>query len=297
MPEDQAAPTPLTLGYSSCPNDTFMFHAMVSGRTPVAGMRWDVIMEDIEQLNQRAFRNAVDVTKISFHAYGQLRHRYVLLSSGAALGRGCGPLLVAGQEETRARLSDPGNSSTRIAIPGWNTSATLLLRLYAPHLKREQLVEMQFDRILASTASGEVDAGLIIHESRFTYQKHGLTSIVDLGEWWESEFDLEIPLGGIVARRDLPVELIRGIDEALGHSVKYARSHPEDSRSYVCQHAQEMSTEVQQAHIDLYVNDFSVALGEQGERAVRGFFNAAEERGILPRYDGPLLAHELSDLG
>ena len=283
----------LRLGYSSCPNDTFMFHALVTGRTPVAGVQWDVVMEDIEQLNHKSFEGTLDVTKISFHAYGHLRERYVLLASGSALGRGCGPLLVARSAETERRIADAADSETRIAIPGWNTSATLLLRLFAPHLRREQFVEMQFDKILASTASGEVDAGLIIHESRFTYEEHGLISIVDLGEWWETEFDFEIPLGGIVARRDLPVDGIQATERSLSESVRHAQNNPEDSRAYVCEHAQEMAPEVQKAHIALYVNEFSVDLGTQGERAVRGFFQAAEERGILPRYDGPLMAAEI----
>ena len=279
-----------TVGYSSCPNDIFIFEALIAGLIDTPGHTFKTTIEDVEALNLRAKKRDLDVTKIAFHAFGLLRDSHVLLDAGSALGRGCGPLLIA-----RDNLDRQAVSRARIAIPGQLTTATLLLRLFAP--AAENFEVMVFDEIIPAVAEGKVDAGLIIHESRFTYQKHGLTSIVDLGEWWESEFDLEIPLGGIVARRDLPVELIRGIDEALGQSVKYARSHPEDSRSYVCQHAQEMSTEVQQAHIDLYVNDFSVALGEQGERAVRGFFNAAEERGILPRYDGPLLAHELSDLG
>ncbi len=277
----------LKLGISSCPNDTFMFHALISGQVNAPGVEWEVVMEDIERLNRRAFEENIDVTKISFQAFGHLRGRYALLSSGAALGRGCGPLLVARDEASR-----DGIDRLTIAIPGWRTSATMLLRLMEPRLEREQLVEMPFDRILSATAGGEVDAGLIIHESRFTYRDHGLVCLADLGEWWEREFGHPIPLGGIIVHRRLASDLRSAIESAVRDSVEYARRNPEASADYVREHAQEILPEVQKAHIELYVNEFSVDLGAEGEAAVRAFFHAAEERGILPRYEGPLMVRD-----
>lgn len=281
---DTTRPNRLKLGISSCPNDTFMFHALLAGRVPAAGIEWELVMEDIEGLNRMAFEEALDLTKISFHAFGHLRETYALLSSGAALGRGCGPLLVARDADSRDRLE-----RLRIAIPGWHTSATMLLRLMAPGLERQQLIEMPFDRILAATAGGEVDAGLIIHESRFTYRDHQLVALADLGDWWEKEFGHPIPLGGIIVHRRLDRDLRLAVEAAVRASVAYARRHPEASADFVREHAQEIAPEVQKAHIDLYVNEFSVDLGAEGERAVRAFFEAAEDRGILPRYDGPLM--------
>ena len=279
----------LKLGFSPCPNDTFMFHALVNGEVTVAGVEWEVVMEDIERLNRLAFEEVLDLTKISFHAFGHLREKYALLSSGAALGRGCGPLVVARDAASRDRLEQ-----MRIAIPGWHTSATMLLRLMEPRLEREQLIEMPFDRILAATASGEVDAGLIIHESRFTYRDHDLACLADLGEWWEREFGHPIPLGGIIVHRRLAHDLRAALETAVRDSVAYAQRNPEASADYVRRHAQEILPEVQKAHIDLYVNEYSVALGATGETAVRAFFEAAEERGILPRYVGPLLVGDES---
>lgn len=281
-------PTSLRLGFSPCPNDTFMFHALVTERVPTEGVNWDVQIEDIERLNQLAFEEAIDVTKISFHAFGNLRDRYALLASGAALGRGCGPLLVMRETAVKSGLD-----KARIAIPGWNTSATLLLRMFAPELRREQFVEMEFDEILRATAQNEVDAGLIIHESRFTYQQYGLTSLVDLGDWWEAESGRPIPLGGIVVHRKIGGEMMRRIETALRASVEHARAHPEESREYIQQHAQEIDPDVQDSHIALYVNDFSVDLREEGTNAVKAFFELATERGLLTPFDGPIMAAEI----
>ncbi len=275
-------PIRLRLGISPCPNDTFMFHALLHGETPARGVEWETVFCDIEELNARVFREELDVAKVSFHALGSARERYALLATGAALGRGCGPLLVA-RDAGGAPLEE-----RRVAIPGWNTSATLLLRLFAPAIPRENLIAMPFDRILASCERGDVDAGLIIHESRFTYRAHGLTSIVDLGGWWEETSGLPIPLGGITIRRDLPEAIQREVERALGESVRYARSRPEASRAFVESHAQETEREVQARHIDLYVNDFSVELGSEGAAAIEAFFRAAEERELIPPYAGGL---------
>ena len=273
----------LTVGYSPCPNDTFIFHALVKSKIDTRGYSFEPVCEDIETLNRWAFERRIPITKISFHAYGALRADHALLISGSALGRGCGPLLVARDAATAIRLEH-----ARVAIPGRWTSAALLLRLFAPRLRAEQLIEMPFHQILEKTARGEVDAGLIIHESRFTYGDHGLVSLVDLGEWWETKTGQPIPLGGIIADRRLGRQSILQIQEALRDSVRHARQNPKDSVSYVKEHAQELSDEVVRAHIDLYVNDFTEDLGEQGLRAIEVLFKAAEDKGILAPYNGPL---------
>ena len=273
----------LTLGFSPCPNDTFIFHALVHGRICAPGLSFHPVLEDVETLNRWAFDQRLAVTKISFHAFGHLRNRYALLSSGAALGRGCGPLIVARDPTARDRLD-----RARVAIPGRWTSAALLLRLFAPQIREAQMVEMPFHRILEAVEHGEVDAGLIIHESRFTFEAHGLVALEDLGAWWERESGLPIPLGAILADRGLGSTAIDGIDRALRESVRFARAHPEGSEDYIRRHAQELSPEVIRAHIALYVNDFTIDLGEEGHRAIEALFEAAELRGILPRHSGPL---------
>lgn len=266
----------LEVGYSTCPNDTFVFHALVTGTVPTSGAAWKPFLADVETLNEMAFQRTLPITKLSFHALGYLRQEYVLLSSGAALGRGCGPLLL-----TRPRGCDDLERA-RIAVPGFWTTACLLLRLHAPRISKDRLVSLPFHRIPASVAEGEVDAGVIIHESRFTYEELGLVCLVDLGEWWERETGLPIPLGAIVGDRRLGPPLLREVQRALRRSVIYARRHPEESREYVARHAQELSPEVIRAHIDLYVNDFTEDLGSEGTHAVRVLFRRAEERGIVP---------------
>src|SRR5689334_14512930 len=251
----------LTLGFSPCPNDTFIFHALVSGLAGAEGLDFAERLEDVETLNRLAAEGALDVTKVSYGALPHLLREYVLLRSGGALGRGCGPLVVAREGFGAARLA-----GARIAIPGRHTTANLLLRLFAPGAAEG--VEMVYSDIMPAVARGEVDAGLIIHESRFTYPQHGLVKVVDLGEWWEETTGLPIPLGGILARRSLGDETIRAIDQALRRSVEHAFAHPADSREYVRAHAQEMDDAVTQQHIDLYVNRFSVDLEDEGERAI-----------------------------
>lgn len=279
---DAARPgTVLEVGYSPCPNDTFIFHALITGRVATPGITWRPVLEDVETLNRWAFDGRLPVTKISFHAFGHLRREYALLSAGAALGRGCGPLLVAREAGVMSRLA-----GARIAIPGRWTSAALLLRLFAPYLDPGRLVEMPFHRIIDSVARGEVDAGVIIHESRFTYAEHGLAALEDLGAAWERVSGLPIPLGGIIARRSLGDAVLRQVDAALRESVRRARQYPDESAAYVGEHAQEMDPAVLRAHIDLYVNDFTEDLGDEGRRAVAGLFAAAEERGILPSWKG-----------
>jgi 1,4-dihydroxy-6-naphthoate synthase len=265
----------LSLGYSPCPNDTFIFHALVHGIIRADGLRFSERLEDVETLNRLAAGAELDVTKISYGAAPALLRDYVLLRSGGALGRGCGPLIVARRELSRDELR-----TARIAIPGRNTTANLLLRLFAPHAQPG--AELVYSDIMPAVARGDVDAGLIIHESRFTYPQHGLVKVVDLGEWWEQTTGHPIPLGGIMARRALGGETIRRIDDAIRRSVEHAFAHPDASRGYVREHAQEMDDVVAKQHIDLYVNRFSVDLGEEGEAAVRELFARAAEAGILP---------------
>jgi len=264
----------LSLGYSPCPNDTFIFHALVKGIVGAEGLEFRERLEDVETLNRLAAEGALDVTKVSYGAIPQLVRGYVLLRSGGALGRGCGPLVVA-----REALGQGDLAGRRIAIPGRNTTANLLLRLYAPGAAPG--VEMVYSDIMPAVARGEVDAGLIIHESRFTYADHGLVSVVDLGEWWEHTTGLPIPLGGILARRDLGAETIQAIDDALRRSVEHAFADPSASREYVRAHAQEMDDVVTQQHIDLYVNRFSVDLGDEGERAIHELFARGRAAGII----------------
>jgi 5,8-dihydroxy-2-naphthoate synthase len=258
----------LTFGFSPCPNDTFAFHALVHGLVDAPFLVEPVLL-DIEELNRRARTGELDLTKLSFGAFGAVGARYRLLRSGAALGRGVGPLVVA-----REPLALAG---ARIAIPGRDTTAFLLLRLAEPELG--EVVDLRYDRILGAVAAGEVDAGLIIHESRFTYADHGLVAVADLGQWWERETDLPVPLAGICARADLDDETVAAAAEAIHASVEYAFAHPEASREYVRGHSQELSDEVCDAHIALYVNEFSVDLGEEGlaaiERLVAGAATAA----------------------
>ena len=251
----------LTLGFSPCPNDTFIFHALVSGLVPIDEVRFQPRLEDVETLNQLAQRGELDVAKVSYGAVPHLLDHYTLLRSGGALGRGCGPLLVAREPLDRERLR-----RATIAIPGRLTTAYMLLRLFEPDLTDGR--EMVYSEIMPAVASGEVDAGLIIHESRFTFPDHGLVKIVDLGEWWEEETGAPIPLGGIVARTSLGIPLIERIEAGIRASVEHAFRSPEDSAGYIARHAQEMDPAVMRQHIDLYVNDFSVDIGEEGERAI-----------------------------
>ncbi|MDK9708422.1 MAG: 1,4-dihydroxy-6-naphthoate synthase [Desulforhopalus sp.] len=269
--------TPLTLGYSPCPNDTFIFYALVHGKIPTKGITFsEPLLEDVEQLNQWAMASCLDVTKMSFHAFGHVQDEYCILAAGSALGRGCGPLLIA-----RLDLAADTLRGKRIAIPGKLTTAALLLQLFLPDCL--ELVEMRFDRIIAAVASGEVDGGVIIHESRFTYQDTGLVCIQDLGRWWEENYGLPIPLGCIAARRSLGKEKIAAINQAIRESVDYAFLHPDECLPYIRSRSQEMAPDVVQNHIALYVNDFSRDLGEEGLAAIKAFLEMGRRAGILPQ--------------
>ena len=275
--------TPLTLGFSPCPNDTFMFYPLVHDLVDTGGLSYRERLEDVETLNQLALKGSLDVSKVSYHALGHIRDEYALLRSGSALGRGCGPLLVANGS------LDPADLRGRtIAVPGRYTTALLLLRLFDPSLTN--FIVMPFNEIMDAVLKGNADAGLIIHESRFTYQGYGLHKLLDLGGWWEAQTGLPIPLGGIVARRSLGPETIAAIERALQSGVEYARSHPDQAAHYIGEHAQEMSAQVCAAHIDLYVNDFSQDLGQEGIQAITELLQRAEQAGIIPSSNMPLFA-------
>ncbi|MDQ8155232.1 MAG: 1,4-dihydroxy-6-naphthoate synthase [Gemmatimonadota bacterium] len=250
----------LTFGYSPCPNDTFAFHALAHGLVD-APFRIEPVLLDIEELNRRAHTGAFYLTKLSVGAFAAVGEQYRLLRAGAALGRGVGPLVVA-----RSPMTLEEAVRGRLAIPGRETTAFRLLSLASPPLG--DVVELRYDRILHAVADGTVDAGLIIHESRFTYADHGLLQIVDLGAWWESTTGLPVPLAGICARHDLDAATVTAAEQAIRASVQYAFDHPEASRAYVRAHAQEMSDAVCDAHIALYVNEFSLDVGPAGQQAI-----------------------------
>lgn len=288
----------VTLAYSPCPNDTYIFHAWVHGLVPAAPPVREVLA-DIDELNAMALRSEPDVVKVSFHALAHLRERYALLHSGGALGRGCGPLVLV-RPESPLRLTNGGGPSRvlagrKVAIPGELTTAALLLRLYAPDVG--EVVSMPFDRIMGAVRREEVEAGVIIHEGRFTYAEQGLRSLLDLGDWWEGITGHPIPLGCIVVRRDLGPEVARRVDDAVRRSLETARVDPEASSAYIRRHAQEMDPDVCREHIDLYVNDFSLDYGREGEEAIRYLLSRAEELGAIPESAGrPLFWDDPSEI-
>lgn len=266
----------ISLGFSPCPNDCFIFDAMLHGKIDTEGLEFKVFMEDVETLNQKAFRGELDVTKLSYHAYAHLVKEYQLLNAGSALGNNCGPLLIA---SSKLEIKD----STKIAIPGKYTTANFLLSLAFPDAKNK--VEMVFSEIEDAVLSGKVDAGLIIHENRFTYEQKGLKKIIDLGEYWETLAKALIPLGGIVIKRNFPDEVKKKFDRVLRKSVEYAFANPKSSLNFVKANAQEMSEEVMYKHIDLYVNNYSVDLGAEGKRAVKLLFDKAQELGVINKIE------------
>ncbi len=260
----------VNFAFSTCPNDTFAFHALVHGLVP--GPRVETFLDDIEVLNQRAERGEAEVTKVSMAAYGRLCDRYILLRAGGAAGYGVGPIVVA---------RSPRAVGGRIAIPGVRTTAAMLLRL----LGEFETVPMRFDRIEDAVVAGEADCGLLIHEGRFTYQGKGLVLLEDLGAVWESRMRCPLPLAAIAVRRDIAAQVAPAMDQALRASVEYAFAHPEASADYVKRHAQEMDPDVTARHIALYVNDYTKAIDE---RAVAAFVGWAEADGLFPTSAAPL---------
>jgi len=251
----------LTLGFSPCPNDTFIFDALVNYKIDTEGLEFDVQLEDVQTLNDWAKNGKLDLSKISYGVLPLILNEYIVLNSGGALGKGVGPLLITNNEQRTV------NNESLIAIPGENTTAHMLFSLAFPEAKNK--VFKVFHEIEDKVLNKEVDAGVIIHENRFTYHLKGLHKLMDLGEYWEQVTKTPIPLGGIVARRSLPVDLVEKVDRLIRRSVEYAYvNHYKQLEDYVKVHSQEMSEAVMRQHIDLYVNNYSIELGEDGKKAV-----------------------------
>jgi 1,4-dihydroxy-6-naphthoate synthase len=271
----------LTIGFSPCPNDTFIFDALIHHKIDTEGLGFEVFYDDVETLNQKAFRGELDITKLSYHAFAYITDKYVLLDAGSALGFGVGPLLICNDDpETLRTQLIMRNAQPTIGIPGKYTTANFLLGLAFPDATNKQ--EIVFSDIENAVLEGRVDVGLIIHENRFTYQDKGLKKIIDLGDYWEKQTGCAIPLGGIVANRKLPVDVQHKINRVLRKSVEFAFANPKSGLEYIRQHAQEMSEEVMYKHIELYVNKYSVDLGEEGRKAIKLLFDTALEKGIIP---------------
>lgn len=271
----------LTLGFSPCPNDTFIFDALVHHKIDTEGLDFDVYLGDVEDLNNKAFKGDLDITKISYHAYGYLTNDYVLLNSGSALGKGCGPILVKSSKVENLKLAE-----AKIAIPGKYTTANFLLSIAHPEAKNK--IEVLFSDIENAIINNEFDAGLIIHENRFTYQDKGLDKVIDLGEYWENTTGHLIPLGGIIIKRNLPSETIQKVNRILRKSIEFAFKNPSEALEYMQCNAQEMSKKVMMQHVELYVNKYSIDLGNEGKDAITQMFNLAQEKEIIPNITQPL---------
>jgi 1,4-dihydroxy-6-naphthoate synthase len=266
---------PLSLGFSPCPNDTFIFCGLAHNRIAMPAVSFaDPVLEDVETLNNWAMVAKLDVTKLSFHAFGHVQNNYTMLAVGAALGRGCGPLLV-----TREGAGREYTASWQIAVPGKYTTAALLLKLFLSEHKN--VVFMRFDQIMPAVAKGEVDAGVIIHESRFTYKEYGLSCVQDLGEWWEQDTGQPIPLGCIAARTSMGEQKIRAVEQAIAASVTWAHTHHKECLPYIKEHARELDDKVIDGHVGLYVNDFSSDIGSKGRMAVQTLLERGQQAGVF----------------
>jgi 1,4-dihydroxy-6-naphthoate synthase len=265
----------LRIGLSPCPNDTFLFHALLHGLVPTPGVTWEPVMEDVEALNERLLAGDLPVSKASFAAFAHARGQYACARTGGALGRGNGPLVVARRPMEAFELGP-----LKVLLPGEHTTAALLFRVFHPEVG--DTPHVRYDRLLDAVLREEADAAVIIHELRFTYRDRGLHRVEDLGERWEAVTNLPCPLGGIFVRRDVEPDLARSVERWIGESVAYARAHPEASRDFVRAHAQELADGVTRAHIDTYVNEFSSGYGVQGEKAIRRLLRLAETSGVAP---------------
>jgi len=265
----------LTLAISPCPNDTFIFDAMLHHKIDTEDLDFNLVFADVEQLNQAAFQQQFDITKLSYHAYAYVAENYVLMRSGSALGNNCGPMLIG-----KNSLTDEAVEKSKICVPGKYTTANLLFSLKYPNVQQKEFVV--FSDIEHKLLSDEFDAGVIIHENRFTYEQKGLKKIIDLGEFWEQTYKAPIPLGGIAIRRNMELETQLSVERIIKRSIEFAFAHPESSKEFVAQHSQEMSAAVCKQHIDLYVNTFSLELGSEGEKAVNTLYKIAQENKIIP---------------
>jgi len=278
----------LTLGFSPCPNDTFIFDALIHHKIDTEGLDFEVFYDDVETLNQKAFRGELDITKLSYHAFAYVADQYVLLDAGSALGYGVGPMLISNDEISVSDLEN--NPGYKIGIPGKYTTANFLLGLAFPNATNKE--ELVFSEIEDALLDDKIDIGLIIHENRFTYQNKGLKKIIDLGDYWEKKTGCAIPLGGIVANRNLPLDVQYKINRVLKKSVEFAFANPKSGLDFIRSHAQEMSEEVMYKHIDLYVNKYSLDLGEEGRKAIKLLFDTALEKGIIPGIKGNIFLTE-----
>jgi 1,4-dihydroxy-6-naphthoate synthase len=265
----------ITIGFSPCPNDTFIFNGLVNGLVDLPGLDLHEELHDVETLNRMAFRNTLDITKLSFFAWLMVKDQYQLLNSGGAMGYGCGPVVIA-----KKQLSLRDMPHCRIVLPGQWTTAHLLFRMWAPRAGDRYFEP--YDRIFDALSSGRADCGVIIHESRFTYQQLGYHAVADLGAWWQDVTGMPIPLGGIGAHRRMGKQAPQQVDNAICKSIQLARENPQATLPYIRRHAQEMTAEVLDAHIHTFVNEFSLDLGELGRKAVKMLEDNARQRGIIP---------------
>jgi 1,4-dihydroxy-6-naphthoate synthase len=268
----------LSLGFSPCPNDTFIFDALIHHKIDTEGLEFEVFFDDVETLNQKALRGDLDITKLSFHAFAYVHQQYALLDSGSALGFGVGPLLICHDEkfvQDQAFLT----ADLKVGIPGRYTTANFLLGIAFPHLSDKQ--EMVFSDIESALLEDRIDLGLIIHENRFTYAEKGLYKIIDLGSYWEQQTGCAIPLGGIVINRKLDHQTKEKVNRLIRKSVEFAFANPKSGVEFIRQHAQEMSEEVMYKHIDLYVNKYSIELGTEGRKAIDVLFAMAQAKGLI----------------
>ncbi len=277
----------LKLAYSPCPNDTFIFHAMVNSLIDCEGLDFDLTLADVENLNQGALKGEFDICKLSYHAFFLMAERYVMLRSGSALGHNNGPLFVTSESNSLLKYDGTPDyeliSKNPIAIPGKLTTAAMLLGVAFPHVKHTTPVI--FSDIEKKVLSGEFAGGVLIHEGRFTYHKRGLKLIADLGTMWEKMSSQPIPLGGIAIRRDLGEDLAARVNRVLRRSIEYAIQNPNMSKEYVCSYAQELDNEVIQKHIDLFVNQYTIDVGTKGQEAVNYMYNKGVEQGLFAKCD------------
>lgn len=274
----------LTLGFSPCPNDTFIFDALIHGKIDTEGLSFDVGYHDVETLNQKAMKGELDITKLSFHAFAYVAGQYALLNSGSALGFGVGPLLICKKENMERigrQLLLPAANELKIGIPGKYTTANFLLGIAYPQLIQKQ--EMVFSAIEDALLNDKIDLGLIIHENRFTYQDKGLQRVMDLGDYWEKLTGCAIPLGGIVINRNLEAPVQEKVNRLIRRSVEYAFANPKSGLAFIREHAQEMEESVMYKHIELYVNQYSIDLGNEGRKAIDTLFRIAIEKGVIPK--------------
>ncbi|MCD6367090.1 MAG: 1,4-dihydroxy-6-naphthoate synthase [Bacteroidales bacterium] len=266
--------TKIRFGFSTCPNDTFIFDALYNHKIDWQGLDFEFVLADVEELNGLALTGNIEVTKISYHSYGLVANNYILSNYGSALGKNNGPLLIAPQPFPLSELGEK-----IVAIPGKHTTANLLLSIGFPQVTKKK--SLLFSDIEQAVLDGDVDAGLIIHESRFTYAAKGLQKIVDLGQWWETQWEMPLPLGGICISRRFGDTTIKTINNLIGESVDYAFRKPAETMDFVRRYAQEMNPEVMKKHIDLYVNEYTRNIGDTGKKSVEFLFRKAAEMNIF----------------